>query len=163
VAGWTEITAAVATIDSLLRMRLVSNEQLAGYLAMRRGQRGCRLAERTFGLADAAAQSPQESRLRVRLILAGLPRPVAQFEVRLSDGRAYHPDLAWPDFKVAVEYDGLWHADNEQFHRDRRRLNQLVGAGWLVLHVTSERMRADFAGILHEVRAALAARGAQLH
>ncbi|WP_416902154.1 endonuclease domain-containing protein [Micromonospora echinospora] len=114
---------------------------------------------RVFGLADAGAQSPPESHLRVRLVLAGLPRPVTQHPVRVPSGLVLHPDLAWPEFKVAVEYDGRWHADPEQLHRDRRRLNQLVGAGWLVLHVTGRRLRHDFAALLREIRAALASRG----
>jgi hypothetical protein len=162
LASWTDAAGAVATIDTLLAKHLLSREQLADYLVARRGQRGSRRAEQVFGMVEAAAQSPQESRLRVRFTLAGLPRPVVQFEIRLPDGQVYHPDLAWPDFQVAVEYDGVWHGDTEQFHRDRRRLNQLVSAGWLVLHVTSERLRTDFPGIIREVRAALASRGCPL-
>ncbi len=162
LASWSEITSAVATIDALLHATLVSPEDLGAFLAARRGQRGSRLAEYAFAMADAAAQSPQESRLRVRLILAGLPRPAAQFEIRLPNGWTYHPDLSWPDFQVALEYDGVWHADAAQLHRDRRRLNQLVGAGWLVLHVTSERLRSEFPEIVREVRAALASRGCPL-
>jgi very-short-patch-repair endonuclease len=91
--------------------------------------------------------------------MAGLPRPVAQYPVRLSNGRVLHPDLAWPEFQVAVEYDGHWHGDTEQLHLDRRRLNQLVAAGWLVLHVTSQRMHRDFEGVVREVRMALRQRG----
>ncbi|MFG3689926.1 hypothetical protein [Micromonospora sp. NPDC047740] len=68
-------------------------------------------------------------------------------------------DLAWPEFKVAVEYDGRWHDDPEQFHRDRRRLNRLLGAEWIVLHVTAKRLRDDFEGLPAEVRTALRARG----
>ncbi|MGB2571166.1 endonuclease domain-containing protein [Micromonospora citrea] len=120
---------------------------------------GGRRARRVFGLADPGAQSPPESHLRVRLILAGLPRPVTQHPVRLSSGLVLHPDLAWPEFRVAVEYDGQWHADPDQLHRDRRRLNQMVAAGWLVLHVTSRRLRGDFPAVLREVRTALASRG----
>jgi very-short-patch-repair endonuclease len=70
-----------------------------------------------------------------------------------------HPDLAWPEFRVAVEYDGHWHGDPDQLHRDRRRLNQLVAAGWLVLHVTSRRLNLDFPSVLREVRTALVSRG----
>jgi very-short-patch-repair endonuclease len=43
-------------------------------------------------------------------------------------------------------------------HADRHRLNRLVAAGWLVLHVTSLRLRTDLDGILTEITAALAAR-----
>lgn len=70
-----------------------------------------------------------------------------------------HPDLAWPEFKVAVEYDGHWHADPEQLHRHRRRLNQLVGVGWTVLRVTSRRLRDDFGRVPREIRNALTFRG----
>jgi very-short-patch-repair endonuclease len=46
-------------------------------------------------------------------------------------------DFAWPDRKVIVEYDGLWHAEDGQFVKDRRRLNQLRAAGWTVVFVTA--------------------------
>jgi very-short-patch-repair endonuclease len=89
-------------------------------------------------------------------VLAGLPHPQAQFEVRVDGRFVARVDLAWPDRKVAVEYDGVWHADSAQVHRDRRRLNQLVSAGWTVLHVTSVRMHEDFPAVVAEIRAALA-------
>jgi very-short-patch-repair endonuclease len=91
--------------------------------------------------------------------MAGLPDAVAQCPISVASGLILHPELGWPQFKVAVEYDGQWHATADQLHRDRRRLNQLAAAGWLVLHVTSERMRRDFAGVLREIRTALTARG----
>lgn len=76
-----------------------------------------------------------------------------------NDGRfVARLDLAWPERKVAVEYDGLWHDDPEQFHRDRQRLNRLLGRDWIVLHVTAKRLRDDFDGFLAEVRAALRSR-----
>jgi very-short-patch-repair endonuclease len=109
-------------------------------------------------LVDPGAESVQESRLRVRLVLAGLPRPVTQFVVE-RDGRfVARLDLAWPDLRVAVEYDGLWHGDPEQFHRDRRRLNRLLGEDWIVLHVTARRFREDFGGFLAELHHALRTR-----
>ncbi|OZV79755.1 hypothetical protein CA850_17045 [Micromonospora echinospora] len=158
-AVWVEPVRAVGIIDGLLGQGLTSQHALADVAAQNADRRGGRRALRVFGLADPGAQSPPESHLRVRLVLAGLPRPVTQHPVRVSSGLVLHPDLAWPEFKVAVEYDGRWHADPEQLHRDRRRLNQLVGAGWLVLHVTGRRLRHDFAALLREIRAALASRG----
>ncbi len=50
-------------------------------------------------------------------------------------------DLAFPEQRVAVEYDGAWHGDPGQLTRDRRRLNALVAAGWTVLHVTAADLR----------------------
>jgi very-short-patch-repair endonuclease len=46
-------------------------------------------------------------------------------------------DFAWPDRLVALEYEGLWHAEASQFAKDRRRLNALRAAGWRVVFVTA--------------------------
>jgi very-short-patch-repair endonuclease len=59
----------------------------------------------------------------------------------LVDGRfVARVDFAWPDLKLAVEYDGLWHAEPGQFARDRRRLNLLREAGWRVVFVIAADM-----------------------
>lgn len=160
LASWLELPRAVSIIDGLLRLELFDPAGLDRLAQARAGQRGARLAATAFDLADSRAQSPPESVLRVRLVRAGLPRPTPQHPVRLPDGGVYHPDLPWPEYRVAVEYDGLWHgADPDQHHRDRRRLNRLVAAGWIVLHVTSRRLHQDFPGILREAREALRGRG----
>lgn len=158
-AVWLEPVRAVGIVDTLLASGLTDQGALATIADANVGRPGAQRARWVFGLADPAAQSPPESHLRVRLVLAGLPRPVAQHPVRLPTGLVLHPDLAWPRFRVAIEYDGHWHSDPDRLHTDRKRLNQLVAAGWLVLHVTSRRMHNDFPNVLREVRAALIARG----
>ncbi|WFE62626.1 hypothetical protein [Micromonospora sp. WMMD714] len=158
-AAWLEPVRAVGIVDSLLGSGLTSPAALSEIARRFADRRGGRRARRVFDLADPAAQSPPESHLRVRLVLAGLPRPVAQHPARLPSGLFLHPDLAWPEFRVAMEYDGHWHTDPDQLHRDRRRLNQLVAAGWIVLHVTSRRLTDDFPGVVREVRTVLAQRG----
>ena len=60
----------------------------------------------------------------------------------MVDGRfVARPDFAWPDRKVALEYDGLWHGEPRQFARDRQRLNRLQAAGWRVVFVTAADLR----------------------
>ncbi|WP_155375745.1 DUF559 domain-containing protein [Catellatospora vulcania] len=158
LAGWFDVVRAVTVIDSLLGSGLVQPDQLSELARERQGRRGSALARRAFELADGRAQSPPEFQLRVRVVLAGLPRPQAQLAVPVR-GRVLHPDLAWPEYRVAVEYDGEWHHDPDQFHLDRRRLNLLVAEGWIVLHVTSRRLRADLPAVLTEIRQALHSRG----
>lgn len=164
VATWLDVVPAVVILDGLLGAGLVKPDELSTLRAARSllGTRGAGTAGRAFDLADGRSGSPQESRLRVRLVLTGLPRPVCQYEVVLPSGLVLHPDLAWPEFKVALEYDGGYHAEPGRLHLDRRRLNQLVTAGWIVLHATSLRLRTDFGGIIREVRVALESRGAGL-
>ncbi|WP_349880061.1 hypothetical protein ABIH81_10230 [Micromonospora sp. HUAS YX12] len=158
-AVWADPVKAVGIIDGLLRTGSVNRSALASEAARNACRPGGRRAAWVFGLTDGLAQSPPESHLRVRLVLAGLPRPVAQYPVRVSTGLILHPDLAWPEFRVAVEYDGQWHSDADRMHLDRRRLGQLVAAGWLVLHVTGRRLRKEFPALVREIRAALVARG----
>ncbi|SCL48900.1 hypothetical protein GA0070604_1799 [Micromonospora eburnea] len=159
LARWLDVIEAVVLIDGLLARGLTDVTALREYALARAGRRGWRSLLRAVDLADAGAESPQESRTRVRLVRAGLPRPETQWVVSQQGRFIARLDLAWPEFRVAVEYDGLWHDDPEQFHRDRQRLNRLLGAEWIVLHVTAKRFRHDFDGILTEVRAALRARG----
>ncbi|MET8279730.1 hypothetical protein [Micromonospora sp. NPDC005174] len=157
-AVWLDPLRAVGIVDSLLAAGL-TRTALATVATANADRPGGRRAFWIFDLADPGAQSPPESQLRVRLVMGGLPRPVTQHPIRLPRGLVVHPDLAWPEFRVAVEYDGRWHGDPEQLHLDRRRLNLLVGAGWLVLHVTSRRLHREFPAVLDEVRSALLSRG----
>lgn len=160
LACWLDIVEAVAHIDALLHGGTARPAELAAYLAARGGRRGSRRFAEALRLVDPGAESLAESRLRVRLVLAGLPRPVTQHVIERHGRFVARVDLAWPEFKVAVEYDGLWHHDPDQFHRDRHRLNQIVGEGWIVLHVTSRRVAQDFDGVVAEIRAALDGRRA---
>ncbi len=67
--------------------------------------------------------------------------PVAQYRVHDRYGFVARVDLAYPEARLAIEYDGLWHAERRAFLDDRRRLNRLDAAGWLVVHVTVEDLR----------------------
>jgi very-short-patch-repair endonuclease len=161
LACWLDAVEAVTVIDPMIAGRLVTASGLRDYALDRAGRRGWRRTVRAANLADGGAESPPESRLRVRLVLAGLPRPRTQYVIT-RDGRfVARVDLAWPEFRIAIEYDGMWHHDPAQFHRDRRRLNQILGEDWLVLHVTARRLREDFEGFLREVRDALRTRRAK--
>ncbi|SCG19728.1 Transcriptional regulator, AbiEi antitoxin, Type IV TA system [Micromonospora echinofusca] len=155
-AVWLEPLRAVGIVDSLLRQGLTSRAALADVAARNADRPGGRRARWVFGLADPGARSPAESELRVRLVLAGLPRPAVRHPVRVAAGLVVHADLAWSAYRVAVAQDGR-HAEADGGHLDR--IARLVGAGWLVLPVTGRRLRHDFPGVLREARAALGARG----
>jgi hypothetical protein len=159
VALWHDPPAAVAIIDVLLAADRLTDDQLKAYCDERAGQRGHLRARIAFAMADGRSQSPSESRLRVRLAEAGLPTAIPQCPVTAGSGVTLHLDLGWPEHRVGLEYDGQWHASADQLHRDRRRLNLLQGAGWIVLHATSDRLSRDFAGLLTEIRTALYSRG----
>jgi very-short-patch-repair endonuclease len=140
---------SVVALDVLLRQGLLRGRDLAEAADALPPRRGSRNARRAVELADERAESPQESRLRVLLLTSGLT-PVPQYVVRDAEGRFLaRVDLAFPELKIAIEYDGAWHGRPGQLARDRRRLNALVAAGWTVLHVT--------AGDMHETDRVVAA------
>ncbi|MFI7586643.1 hypothetical protein ACIB24_06160 [Spongisporangium articulatum] len=130
---------AVAWADAVLRATSTSAERLRSYVETRSGTRGVRQARAAAELADPRAESPRESRLRVALILAGLPAPTPQVEVFDDDGRfVARLDLAWPELMLAVEYDGQHHRDRDQHSRDLRRHNRLRALGWHVIQVDAD-------------------------
>ncbi|MFG3300700.1 hypothetical protein [Micromonospora chersina] len=158
-AVWSDPVRAVGIVDALLRMGTVNRPDLAEVADRHAGRPGGRRARWVFGLADPGSRSAHESHLRVRLVLAGLPRPVARHPVRGPSGLVLHPPLAWPEFRVAVEHDGRWHADPDRLDRDRQRRHQLGAAGWLVPRVTGRRLDRELPALVREIRAALVARG----
>ena len=136
----TPFDEAVVAIDRFLRARLVRLADLQESAASLSGP-GCRQVRRAVASADGLAESPPETRLRLALGRSPLPTPVAQYVVRDGDGRIARVDFAWPDHRVALEYEGAWHGEGHQVGKDRKRLNRLAAAGWLVVFVTAEDMR----------------------
>jgi hypothetical protein len=71
--------------------------------------------------------SPQETRIRLLLVLAGLPEPCVNLIIRGRDGgwrRRY--DLAYEELQLIVEYDGRQHAeDTRQWLTDIFRREEL--------------------------------------
>ena len=148
-------TEAVVVADAVQHPGLATREQLAAELAAHRGLRGVRLAHEALRRSDGLAESPQETRLRLLLVDAGL-QPVTQLVVDLGGGVVARLDLALPEARLALEYDGrAVHGRDEAFLADRRRQNALVAAGWTVLRVTAEDLRRPQA-LLAQVRAVLA-------
>ncbi len=131
---------AVVLLDRLVRARLAPLADVRAAAARLPACRGSARAQLAARLADGLAESPQETRLRLLLHRAGVP-PVAQFRVVDRDGFVARVDFAYPELRVAIEYDGLWHGERRTFLDDRRRLNRLTAAGWVVLHVTLDDLR----------------------
>src|SRR5207253_2829732 len=70
-----DVVEAVVAADAFLHARLITPEELMEFQKDRRWPNGLRVG-RVLELADAGAESPMESRLRMVLVIdAGLPRP----------------------------------------------------------------------------------------
>jgi hypothetical protein len=146
--------AAVTAVDRLVATGTVDLTGIRRLAALARGPGSAR-ARTVAALADGLAESPQETRLRLLVGRSPLPLPVAQFTVRHENRFVARVDFAWPEQKVALEYDGLWHAEAGQFARDRQRLNRLQAAGWRVVFVTAADLH-DPVQLVARIAAALA-------
>jgi len=133
------LAEAVASVDSALRQKLVTVEELAGALRSLPAGRGRGLVRRVLELADPAAGSVLESLCRVLMVEAGIQRPEPQYVVRHGGRWVGRVDFAWPDDRVIVETDGFaFHSDRASYRKDRRRHNALLLAGWRVLRFSWE-------------------------
>jgi hypothetical protein len=154
------LPTAMIFVDQFVRAGLVSRGGLEQYAWERNGERGWRLMLRAAQLADAGAESSQESRIRILLVESGVPTPVTQYAITERGCFVARTDLAWPDYRVAMEYDGYaYHSAPADLARDRARLNRQAVAGWIVIHATAGRLREDLSGLVAEVLAALRSRG----
>jgi hypothetical protein len=136
LAGTLPPDEAVVAVDRMTVSGLARLPQVRALAEAGTG-RGCRRARLACALADGKAESPQETRLRLLVLRSGLPAPVAQWPVPRATGRPLRLDLAWPEHRVALEYDGLWHGEPGQLAKDRQRLNRLGDAGWRVVFATA--------------------------
>ncbi|GAB2928582.1 DUF559 domain-containing protein [Micromonospora polyrhachis] len=151
----TPRSQAVIALDALLHRRVVKREKLRAYLDEHAGWPGMPLLREVLALAEPLAESPMETRLRLLLVDAGLPRPIAQHEIRAPTGRfVARVDLAYPDSRIAIEYEGDHHRERAQFRRDVTRLNALRAAGWLVLRFTADDVLRKPARVVREVTTA---------
>jgi hypothetical protein len=132
---------AVVLLDHLCLAGMVRLHDVRDAVLQLPRCQGSAQARRVAALADGLAESPQETRLRLLLDRAGLPAPITQFRMFDDRGLVGRVDFAYPDLKIAIEYDGLWHGERKAFLSDRERLNRLAAAGWTVLHVTADDMR----------------------
>jgi very-short-patch-repair endonuclease len=83
-----------------------------------------------------------ESEARLAMIDGGLPIPELQYEVVDGNGELRRLDFAWPDCRVAVEYDGMdWHSGADAMIRDRRRQAALADINWVVIAIVFEDVR----------------------
>ncbi|WP_240951103.1 endonuclease domain-containing protein [Bifidobacterium olomucense] len=115
------------------------------------GKKKCQTAT---GLMIPGARSPKESESHLLLRSHGIPHPILNYHVPDSSFKTGAPmtlDMAWPDFLVAVEYDGDQHrTDREQWRRDQEKRNRLRARGWEIILATAgnlghDESRAEFA------------------
>ncbi|GHG42244.1 hypothetical protein GCM10012320_05010 [Sinomonas cellulolyticus] len=105
------------------------------------GRRGAARAREALALVRVGADSPMETRLRLALVRSGLPEPVVGCLIEGENGEHTYVDLGFPQYRLAVEYDGVHHLTPQQQTRDAMRAKEIADAGWRLLVITRGDMR----------------------
>lgn len=159
-AGWLGLVDLVILGDALVKQYGISAERLV---------RACKASTDYYASAALAAadmvregvDSPMETRLRLLIVLAGLPEPTVNFRIYREDGtwkRRF--DLCYPGIKLIIEYDGRQHAESiEQWHKDIERREEFDDEGYRILVVTARGVFREPARTVERVRRQLLLRG----
>lgn len=151
------VDQALATLPASLHEEL--RDRVRGRLDRRDDRRGTVAATMLIELADGKAESPAESWVRLFVIEAGFPIPVLQHDIVDGNGRVvYRLDLAWPELRIALEYDGAEAHDGRQA-ADAERDTRLAARGWITVRVTADDL-ARPARLVIRLRDAFRQRGA---
>ncbi len=149
--------------DALVRARRVTPEALVDFAATATGA-GATAARRAAAYVRDRVDSPMETRLRMLIVLAGLPEPTIDHRILDRDGRVlYRFDLSYPELRIVVEYDGRQHrADLDQWDHDTDRQDWFDAHGWLHVAVFSRGIYRDPGKTRPPRGGALRSRGAVL-
>jgi very-short-patch-repair endonuclease len=146
---------AVTVADMALHQRLINLDLLLSAVQAGTGSRGAGRQRLMVDHAEPRSESAMESRLRMRLVLGGLPRPLAQVDLHNARGRFLgRADLYYPSHRLVIEYDGSTHRDS--LVHDNRRQNQLLAAGYTIFRFTAADVLGAPDRVVAQIRGELA-------
>lgn len=141
--------SAVPAIDALARSARLNVADIELAAQRHAGRKGMKQARASIALVDLGAESPQETWLRLLVVRAGYPPPQTQHPIYNEYGALIgEVDLAWPELKIAMEYEGLHHTDPDVLRKDIARIDEMIEMGWIVIRVTSRNGEANVLGRL---------------
>jgi very-short-patch-repair endonuclease len=159
--GWLPVPAARNLLDRAFQQGWLAPRDLDHRLDEQPGRWGNRQLAGLARDCRPGIEAESERRLQRLLEQAGVRGWIANHPVRVG-GRRFRPDIAFPQFRLAVEVDG-WahHRTKERRDADVERDNLLMLAGWRVLRFTWEDVVDRPEYVLGVIRAALMAETTQ--
>lgn len=160
LGGQLGLVDLVVVGDWLVRRRGISPTQLVRACERSR-HKDARKALAAARFVRRDVDSPMETRLRMLLVLAGLPEPEVNLTVRDEEGEVVRKyDLSYPLARVAVEYNGKLHVEVvENWEHDLERRADMDEDAWRLIVVIGSGIYKDPLSTLRRVHRALLARG----
>ena len=165
-ALFVEMAALVGLVDlvvlgdAMVRRALVIPDALVAYCASS-AHPAAAAARGAASYVRRDVDSPMETRLRLLLVLAGLPEPQVNLKIRDEDGEVLRKyDLSYPAVRVAVEYNGKVHVLTPgAWEADLERRGAIDDDGWRLLPVISSGIYSTPEQTLRRIHRVLLARG----
>ena len=138
--------AAVCAADAALHDELTTFDELTAAVTRARRRPGMCGAREVINFSEARTESVGESRSRVAIWKAGLPRPEPQYRVRTAAGHVLaRSDFGWEEFRTVGEFDGaqkygrlLRHGEppGDRIYQEKLREDRIRDAGFQVVRWT---------------------------
>ena len=147
------------------REALCGVEELRAMVERHPGSRGVRKARAAVELLRVGADSPPETRLRLVLVRAGLPEPILNHVIWGRDpwggtgSPVLWPDAAYPQWRIALQYEGAHHNGEDQYLWDIGRADTATRCGWLEVRMSRLDLEGEHPAAVRKVRNALESRG----
>ena len=101
--------------------------------------------------------------MRLVLVRAGLPEPSLNLVLRNGLGHpVVWPDAAYPDHRIALQYDGAHHGNPDQYRRDIKRQRLTESLGWREVRVQRSDLDGERPFVVEKVRALLGGSSASI-
>ncbi|WP_116449852.1 hypothetical protein [Blastococcus litoris] len=160
---WSLVDSVIA-FDAAIQERKVDRAELQRAVLAGRHRVGIAGAARALNLSDGRAESGLESRGRLAMIFAGLPRPQLQVEIYDDEGFIGRADGWYQDAAVAIEFDGqVKYTDprygalpGEVLWNEKRREDRMRDTGIRVVRVVNEDFGATWPRKVARIRSLLA-------
>ena len=137
LAAMLTLVDLVVVGDHLVRKGRITRAELRDHCAEATGP-GSAQARAAAAFVRDGVDSPMETRLRMLIVLAGLPEPEINPVVEVG-GLVRRYDLCWRTARLVVEYDGRHHIEREeQWESDLSRREDIEDDGWRMLVVTAK-------------------------
>lgn len=161
LSAYLTVDELVMAGDSLIGRRGLATIDDLRVAAHRIRRTGVALLDAALEEMRSGSESAKETETRLVLVRGGLPEPELNWVLHDDDGvEIARLDMAYPRYRVGVEYDGRQHAESiPQFARDADRWHDLHVAGWTIVRVLAHHFEDPARLILERTRSALLRNG----
>lgn len=124
------------------RLRVCTHDELSDYIRSAPRFIGSAKCRKALRLSKPGTDSPQETVLRLESDAYGLPEAHVNYEIidHIRGSGTMKVDIAYPDDRVCIEYDGNYHYTHGRWMYDLDKRNRLRDLGFTPFVATREHL-----------------------